>query len=106
MKASPGTTCLGRLFCLSEAPSRSACIFSLTEGGTDMLVLTRRVGEEIVIDGGISIAVLSIKGGQIRLGITAPRSVGVQRQELLVRAKEIGADVASWSRQAPRLRGG
>jgi carbon storage regulator len=60
-----------------------------------MLVLTRRVGEEVVIDGGISIAVLSVKGGQIRLGITAPRSVGVRRQELLVRAEERGAKVAA-----------
>jgi carbon storage regulator len=66
-----------------------------TEGEKDMLVLTRRVGEAIVIDGGISIAVLSEKGGQIRLGITAPRWVGVQRQELLVRAQGNGADVAA-----------
>lgn len=46
-----------------------------------MLVLSRKQGEEILIDGTISVSVLSIEGGRIRLGINAPRSVRVQRQE-------------------------
>jgi carbon storage regulator len=48
-----------------------------------MLVLTRRVDEEIVIAGAIRIKVVSIKGQRVRLGITAPPSVHVARSELL-----------------------
>ena len=47
-----------------------------------MLVLTRRIGEQIVIDGMISVTVLSIKGDQVRLGISAPPSVCVDRSEV------------------------
>lgn len=47
-----------------------------------MLVLTRKCGEEIVIDGGIRIQVLESKGGRVRLGIFAPRDVSVVRSEL------------------------
>ena len=47
-----------------------------------MLVLTRRVGEEIVIDGDIRVTVLELRGSVVRLGITAPQSVRVLRQEL------------------------
>jgi carbon storage regulator len=48
-----------------------------------MLVLTRRVGEEIVIDGTIRVRVVMAKGKVTRLGITAPPSVSVVRLELL-----------------------
>lgn len=47
-----------------------------------MLVLTRRVGEEIVIDGDIRVTVLEVRGNQVRLGIVAPQDVRVLRQEL------------------------
>ncbi len=47
-----------------------------------MLVLTRRPGEEIVIDGNIRLTVVSVRGDRIRLGITAPPSVVVDRQEI------------------------
>ncbi len=47
-----------------------------------MLVLTRRVGEEIVIDGQIRVAVVHVRGKRVRLGIEAPRNVRVERQEL------------------------
>jgi carbon storage regulator len=47
-----------------------------------MLVLTRRLGEEIVIDGDILITVVAVKGNQIRLGITAPPAVAVDRREV------------------------
>jgi carbon storage regulator CsrA len=47
-----------------------------------MLVLSRRVGEEIVIDSDIILTVVAIKGGAVRLGITAPPSVCVDRQEV------------------------
>jgi carbon storage regulator len=48
-----------------------------------MLVLTRRVGEEIVIAGNIRVTVVMVRGQTIRLGITAPSSVPVARVELL-----------------------
>ena len=52
-----------------------------------MLVLTRRPGEEIVIDGYIRLTVVSVKGDRIRLGIEAPPSVVVDRQEIHERRK-------------------
>ena len=48
-----------------------------------MLILTRKVGQRIVIAGGIEITVVEVRGEQVRLGITAPRSVAVHRKELL-----------------------
>jgi carbon storage regulator len=48
-----------------------------------MLVLSRKVGEQIVVpESGIVLTVLSIRGGQIRLGISAPPEVAVYREEL------------------------
>ena len=51
-------------------------------------MLGRRVGEEIVIGGNIRIFVVAIRGQQVRLGITAPKSVPVARAEILVRGVE------------------
>lgn len=48
-----------------------------------MLVLSRKIGEEIVIGDDIRVRVLSIHGNQVRLGFVAPRSVTIHRQELL-----------------------
>jgi carbon storage regulator len=53
-----------------------------------MLVLTRRVGEEIVIAGNIRVMVVMVKGQTTRLGITAPPSVPVVRHELLAGCPE------------------
>jgi carbon storage regulator len=53
-----------------------------------MLVLTRRLGEEIVIDGDIRVTVVAIKGNQVRLGITAPKCVTVDRAEVHQRRDE------------------
>jgi carbon storage regulator len=50
-----------------------------------MLVLTRRVGDSVVIAEGIRVTVVSVHGGKVRLGITAPRGVTVDRQEVHVR---------------------
>jgi carbon storage regulator len=50
-------------------------------GGNAMLLLTRRLGETIVIDGDVAITVIGLKGERIRLGITAPKEVTVDRQE-------------------------
>jgi carbon storage regulator len=51
-----------------------------------MLILTRRAGEAILIDGGVRIVVLGTDGGGVRLGIEAPQSVGIVREEVLSRA--------------------
>jgi carbon storage regulator len=53
-----------------------------------MLILTRRVGEAVLIDGGIRIVVLGTDGGGVRLGIEAPASVGIVREEVLRRTSE------------------
>jgi carbon storage regulator len=50
-----------------------------------MLVLSRRIGEEIVIDGNIHVTVISATGRQVRLGITAPAAVPIARQELFAK---------------------
>jgi carbon storage regulator len=47
-----------------------------------MLVLTRRIGQVIMIGDDISVTLIEIKGGQVRLGILAPRSVAVHRKEI------------------------
>lgn len=47
-----------------------------------MLVLSRKVGETIVIGDNVSLTVLGITGGQIKLGITAPKDVSVHREEI------------------------
>jgi carbon storage regulator len=52
-----------------------------------MLILTRRVGEAVMIGDDVSITVLDVKGHQVRLGIDAPRSVAVHREEVYQRIK-------------------
>ena len=52
-----------------------------------MLILTRMVGETIVIDGGIKVTVMDVQGNQIRLGIDAPKEVKVYREEIIERIK-------------------
>jgi carbon storage regulator len=47
-----------------------------------MLVLSRRVGEEIVINGNIRVTVVEVQGNRVRLGITAPPRVTVDRAEI------------------------
>lgn len=55
-----------------------------------MLVLTRRLGEEIVINGNIRVKLVLVQGDKIRLGITAPASVPVDRAEVHERRAEFG----------------
>lgn len=47
-----------------------------------MLILTRKVNETLMVGDDVSVTVLGIKGGQIRLGINAPREIAVHRQEV------------------------
>ena len=53
-----------------------------------MLILTRRVGETVVIGNDIDVTVLGVKGNQVRLGVKAPREVSVHREEIYKRIKD------------------
>ncbi len=53
-----------------------------------MLVLTRRPGESIVIGDNIVVTIIEIKGGQVRVGVDAPRSVDVYRKEIYEQVRQ------------------
>jgi carbon storage regulator len=53
-----------------------------------MLVLSRKLNEKIVIDGGIIVTVVKIDRNQVRLGIQAPGDVGVFREEIALRVRQ------------------
>lgn len=52
-----------------------------------MLILTRRTGETVMIGNEITLTVLGVKGNQVRIGINAPKSVPVHREEIYERIK-------------------
>lgn len=47
-----------------------------------MLILTRRVGETLIIDGNVNVTILGIRGNQVRVGVDAPKSIAVHREEI------------------------
>jgi carbon storage regulator len=53
-----------------------------------MLILTRRVGETLMVGDDITITVLGVKGNQVRIGVNAPRTVAVHREEIYERIKQ------------------
>ncbi len=53
-----------------------------------MLILTRRVGETLVVGDDVTVTVLGVKGNQVRIGVKAPRDVSVHREEIYERIKQ------------------
>lgn len=53
-----------------------------------MLILTRKVGESVLIGDDISITVLSVRGNQVKLGVQAPKEVSVHREEIYQQIKK------------------
>lgn len=59
-----------------------------------MLILTRRVGESLMIGDEVNVTVLGIKGNQVRIGVNAPKDVAVHREEIYQRIQQEHPDAA------------
>ena len=55
-----------------------------------MLILTRRIGETLMVGDDVTITVLGVKGNQVRIGINAPKDLAVHREEIYERVKAEG----------------
>ena len=55
-----------------------------------MLILTRKVGESLMIGDSVSVTVLGIKGNQVRIGVNAPKETAVHREEIYQRIQQEG----------------
>ena len=68
---------------MDQKPLPESGIFGTRKG--IMLILTRRVGESLMIGDDVTITVLGVKGNQVRIGVKAPKEVAVHREEILDR---------------------
>ena len=53
-----------------------------------MLILTRRIGETIIVGDSVKMTVLGIKGNQVRIGVDAPKNLAVHREEIFLRIQK------------------
>jgi carbon storage regulator len=70
-----------------------------------MLRISRRLGEKIIVGGDIVIEVLEVRGGTVRLGIDAPRTVPIYREELWLEVKRENEQAASTATELPTVTG-
>jgi carbon storage regulator len=68
-----------------------------------MLRITRRAGERVIVGGEVVIEVLEVRGGTVRLGIDAPRSVSIYREEIWLEVKRENEAAASGPSELPAL---
>lgn len=67
-----------------------------------MLILTRRIGESVIIGEDVEVSVLSVKGSQVRIGIKAPKGVAVHRQEILNRGGPAPTPAIAGDKRGPQ----
>lgn len=61
-----------------------------SQGDTEMLILTRRIGETIVIGDNIRVTIIGVRGQQVRVGVDAPKETAVHREEIYDRIQREG----------------
>lgn len=66
-----------------------------------MLILTRRVGETLMVGDEVTVTVLGVKGNQVRIGVNAPKDVAVHREEIYDRIQKDSADKSTNNNAGP-----